>query len=259
MAGGHRHAADHHHLHVPGDTLVHRLPASAKIVGLVLFTGAVALTPRQAVVAFVVDAGVLAVAIATARLRWRLVLGRVWVIAPFLAVAAVVPFVAEGGQQVDVAGRALSEDGLWSAWNIAAKATLGATAGIVVSATTSVPDLLAGLGRLRLPKVLVAIVSFMFRYLDLLVDQLRRMRNAMVARCHDPRWLWQVRPIASSAGALFVRSYERGERVHQAMAARGFTGTIPQLDELVVTRAHYAAAAVPGMVATASLLVAVAR
>jgi cobalt/nickel transport system permease protein len=53
------------------------------------------------------------------------------------------------------------------------------------------------------------------------------MRVAMTARGYDPRWISQARPIASSAGALFVRSYERGERVHAAMLARGFTGEMP--------------------------------
>lgn len=197
---------------------MHRLSAAAKLVGLVVFTVAVALTPRRAVGAFVVDVVVIAGVVAVARLRVRLVVARLFVITPFVMMAAVVPFIAEGGERVDVAGWSLSVDGCWAAWNIVAKATLGATASIVLAATTPIPDVLAGLGKLKVPAVLVAIVSFMFRYLDLLIDQLQRMRRAMVSRCHDPRWLWQARPIASSAGALFVRSYERGERIHQAMA-----------------------------------------
>jgi cobalt/nickel transport system permease protein len=85
--------------------------------------------------------------------------------------------------------------------------------------------------RLKVPRLLVAIIAFMLRYIDVLVEQLGRMRRSMVARGHDPRWLWQVKPIASSAGALFVRSYERGERVHQAMLARGYTGVMPTVSE----------------------------
>ncbi len=65
------------------------------------------------------------------------------------------------------------------------------------------------------------------------------MRTAMVARAHDPRWLWQAKPIASSAGAMFVRSYERGERVHSAMLARGFTGSMPQLDHRPATMTEW--------------------
>ncbi|MGA1722441.1 MAG: cobalt ECF transporter T component CbiQ, partial [Ilumatobacteraceae bacterium] len=181
---------------------------------------------------------------------------RLAVIIPFLTFAALVPFVA-GGEEVDVLGIGLSRDGLWGAWNVAAKASIGATASIILSATTSVPEILRALTRLRVPKVLVSIMAFMMRYLDLLVDQLGRMRTSMTARCHDPRWLWQAKPIASSAGALFVRSYERGERVHQAMLSRGFTGTMPDLEEQATPGGDWARAAVPPVAALTALLAAV--
>jgi cobalt/nickel transport system permease protein len=86
----------------------------------------------------------------------------------------------------------------------------------------------------------------MFRYLDLLVEEVGRLRIAMTARGHDPRWLWQARPLASAAGTLFVRSYERGERVHAAMLARGFTDRMPTLDHRQTpSRDWLAAVAIP--------------
>ena len=69
---------------------------------------------------------------------------------------------------------------------------------------------------------MVGIASFMVRYGEVLAGDLRRMRIARLSRGDDPRWLWQVRGIARTAGALFVRSYERGERVYVAMLARGY-------------------------------------
>jgi len=232
---------------------VHRLAPEAKLAGLLAFVVVVALTPRRAVAAFAVDAVVLAAVIAVAHLPVRIVLARLTVIAPFVLLAVFVPVVA-GGEQVDVLWFTLSVDGLWAAWNIVAKAALGATASIVVSATTPVPDVLHGLTRLRLPRVLVGIIAFRFRYLDVLSDQLGRMRRAMTARCHDPRWLWQACPIASSTGALFVRSYERGERVHQAMLARGFTGTMPDIDDRRAGGRDWATAGGPAVVALVGLV-----
>lgn len=249
---GHPHAVDHAHLHVPGDTPVHRLAPEAKLVGLVVFVTAVALTPRRAVAVFAIDAVVLVMVVAAARLSPRIVLTRLIVILPFLVFAALVPFIA-GGDEVEVLGVGLSRDGLWAAFNITAKAVLGATASIVLAATTPIPDVVRGLNRLRIPTVVVGIVAFMFRYLDLVVDQTRRMRHAMVARGHDPRWLWQVGPIAASAGTLFVRSYERGERVHHAMRARGFDGTMPDLGERQDT-AGWPVALVPGAIACVALV-----
>ncbi len=259
MAGGHAlgHRGGLSHLHVPGRSVVHRLAPEAKLAGLLGFVVAVALTSRHAVVAFAVYAALLALVVAAARLPPRLVLVRLAAIAPFVAFALVLPFVGTG-DRVEVIGLSLSRDGLWAAWNVIAKATLGATAGVVLAATTAVPDVLHGLARLHMPRVIVGIIAFMFRYLDVLLDQLGRMRQAMVARCHDPRWLWQARPIAASAGALFVRSYERGERIHQAMLARGFTGTMPELDDRRATARDWLVALSPAAVAVATLLATVA-
>lgn len=228
MSGSHGHHGTLG-LYVAETSAVHRVDAPVKLLALVGFVIPVAVTPRHAVWAFVIHAVVLAAVVAAAGLPLRLIAARLVVIAPFLVAAALLPFIGDG-DRTDIAGLSLSIDGSWAAWNIAAKAVLGATAGIVVAASTTVPDLLAGLGRLRVPAALVAIVGFMVRYLDVIADELGRMRTAMTARGPDPRWLWQARPIASSIGILFVRSYERGERVHLAMAARGFDGTMPVLD-----------------------------
>ena len=209
---------------------IHRVAPEAKLVGLVAFASVVALTPRDRVPALLVDATVVIVVAALARLRPRAVLARLTVITPFLLFALSVPFVA-AGPDVEVGGIDLSVEGLWAAWNVVAKATIGAGASIVVATTTSVTAAITGLTRLRLPPVLVAIAAFMFRYLDLVAEELARTRRAMTARGHDPRWLWQARPLAAATGALFIRSFERGERVHQAMLARGYRGTLPDFGD----------------------------
>jgi len=251
---GGRHGS-HLHVHVPGQSTVHRLTPEAKIVGLVLFVVAVALTPQRALAVFAVDAAVLAAVIAASGLPVGVVARRLAVVAPFVAFAVAIPFVAQG-DQTEVLGVAVSIDGLWSACSILAKALLGATATLVVSATTPLPDLLAGMTRLKVPPVMVAIAAFMLRYIDVLLGQVRRMRDAMTARGHDPRWIWQARPMASSAGALFVRSYERGERVHHAMAARGYRGSMPDLEVHVAQARDWVVVTVPAAVAVLALLAA---
>ena len=110
------------------------------------------------------------------------------------------------------------------------------------------------MARLRVPHLVVAIVAFFLRYLDVVADDLRRMRRAMTARGHDPRWLWQVGPIASSVGALFVRSYERGERIHLAMLARGFDGRVHRDVDGPVLRGQWLAL-VPALCAVTGIVV----
>jgi len=123
-------------------------------------------------------------------------------------------------------------------------------ASAILAATTPVAELLGGLERLRLPKTLTVIAGFMVRYADVIADEVRRMRIARISRGHDPRWIWQARAVAASAGTLFIRSYERGERVYLAMVSRGYTGSMPVLQDLAATRAQWLAAlAVPGAAA----------
>ena len=126
-------------------------------------------------------------------------------------------------------GVSLSEPGLWAAWNIAGQGHAGVAASIVLAATTPSPSCSGGSIACTCPRVVTAIAGFMVRYLGIVIaGEARRMHIARQSRGYDPRWLWQARGVAASAGTLFVRSYERGERVHLAMLARGAsTGTMP--------------------------------
>ncbi len=251
MAGAHR------HLLVHGHSPLHRLAPEVKIAATFLFVVGVAITPREAIWAFAVDAAVLLVLLAVAGYGVRQVLARTTAVLPFIAFAFFIPFIASG-EQTDVLWFSVSIDGLWATWNILAKALLGFGASLVLAGTTPIPEVIRGLGRLRVPPVVVSILSFMFRYLDLIVEEMSRMRTAMVARAHDPRWLWQAKPIASAAGALFVRSYERGERVHAAMLARGFNGTIPQLDHRVATSGEWVLSMLVPLVSISAAIAAIA-
>ncbi len=246
MSSGH-----HHNLYLPGSSPLHRLAPEAKLVAAFAFVFAVAITPRRAVPAFLVDAAVVAGVMMLARFGLRQALTRLAAVLPFITFAVFIPFIA-GGDTTEVLGLSLSTEGLWGSWNVVAKATIGAGVSAIVASTTRVNDIVRGLSRLRVPTAITAVVSFMFRYLDVIVEEMGRTRVAMTSRGHDPRWLWQAKPIAASAGALFIRSYERGERVHAAMVSRGFTGTMPDLDSARAGRRDWALAALAPLVALAA-------
>jgi cobalt/nickel transport system permease protein len=142
-----------------------------------------------------------------------------------------------------VAFLSLSEEGLWAAWNILAKATLGAWASILLAATTQIPDLLDGFRRLRTPRVITAIMGFMVRYLDVIIGNLDRMRVALRSRGYAPRWIGEARALGATAGSLFIRSYERGERVYLAMLSRGYGGTMPDPGRTAAPAAEWGVAA----------------
>ncbi|GLF99461.1 cobalt ECF transporter T component CbiQ [Streptomyces yaizuensis] len=233
MGAGHA-----HRLHHPGDSPVHTLPAHTKLVAVLCFVLAVAATPREAMWAFGAYALLVAAAVAHARLPARLVLRRLLVETPFVLFAVLLPLTVPGPTTA-VAGLQLSVPGLWGAWNILAKGTLGVAAAVVLAATTGPTALLLGLQRLRLPPQLVQIAAFMIRYADVVADEMRRMSVARRSRGFEARGPAHWRTLATSAGALFIRSYERGERVHLAMVSRGGTGVLPHLAETTVSRARW--------------------
>lgn len=213
-----------HRLHFHGHSPLHRAPAHLKVAGLVVFMLVVVATPRQWPAAFAAYAVVLGVLVAVSGVPVPYLARRMVVEAPVVLFAVLLPLVA-AGPAVEVLGVSVSRPGLAAAGALLVKATLGVLASLLLAATTEPRDLLAGLERLRVPAQLVQIMGFMVRYLDVVTDELRRMRTARESRgftARDPRH-WPV--LARCAGALFIRSFERGERVHLAMVSRGHDGS----------------------------------
>ncbi|MEW2381342.1 cobalt ECF transporter T component CbiQ [Micromonospora sp. NPDC047707] len=221
MGAGHTHP-----LYRASGSPVHRLPPEVKIAAMVTFTLAVVATPREALWAFGAYALLVAAVAAAARVGPGWLLRRSLIELPFVLFAFALPFLG-AGERVEFLGLRLSEDGLYGAWNILAKGTLGVLASLLLAATTTTRDLIVGLDRLRCPQILTQIATFMLRYLEVLVGEARRMRVARMSRGDDPRFVWQLRGFAAGVGALFLRAYERGERVYLAMLSRGYSGRMP--------------------------------
>jgi cobalt/nickel transport system permease protein len=217
-----------HRMHYHGHSVIHRAPAHLKLLTLVGFMLVVVATPREWYPLFGAYLLVLVVVIALSGVPAGYLAKRMLIETPFVLFALAVPFIAEGPQVV-VAGLSLSEPGLWAAWGLLAKGTIGVLASLTLAATTEPQDILVGLRRLRVPDMIVQIMGFMLRYLDVVTAELGRMTIAMRSRGGDPRSPRHWPVLARSLGALFIRSYERGERVHLAMLARGYDGTLPDL------------------------------
>jgi cobalt/nickel transport system permease protein len=216
-----------HKLHFHGHSPVHRAPAHLKILTLLAFMLVVVATPREWYPVFGLYLLVVVAVIALSRVPATYILKRSVVEVPFLFFALLLPFVATG-PTTEVLGVTMSQHGLLAAWGLLVKGTLGVLASLTLAATTEPQEILLGLERLHLPNQLVQIMAFMVRYLDVVTGEMQRMKVARESRgfsARNPRH-WPV--LARSLGALFIRSYERGERVHLAMLSRGYTGRMPR-------------------------------
>jgi len=218
-----------HRLHYHGHSVVHRAPAHLKLVALVGFMLVVVATPREWYAAFAGYVVILLGVVALSRVPPPYLAKRMLIETPFVLFAIAIPFIAEG-PRIEVLGLSVSEPGLWAAAALLVKGSLGVLAALTLAATTEPQDVLVGLRRLRMPDLIVQIMGFMLRYLDVVTAELGRMNVAMRSRGYDPRSPRHWPVLARSLGSLFIRSYERGERVHLAMLARGYDGTMPALD-----------------------------
>jgi len=216
---------------------VHRLDPRAKIAGLAGITVVGVSTPPRYWPVLAACALALATIAALARVRPSVIWSRAKFVLPLVVFVAVfVPFV-RGGETVDVGPLALSREGLTTFFGVSSKALIGTVSAVLLGATTTFPDVLHGLERMRAPRLLTLIAGFMYRYLFVIGGEVRRMRVALAARGYRPRHALQAAAIGRVATALFLRAYERAERVHLAMVARGFNQAMPRLDALAFRRA----------------------
>jgi len=190
---------------------LHARDARAKLAVLLVFLVSLSTTPTAGWLMLAANAILVMVAAIVSRLPLRGLLLRSFFVFPFPAAFALMTW------WVGDRDRALT---------LAAKALLSTLAGLLLIATTPVADLTAALEAFRLPRTLVLVIQFLYRYLFVIAQQARNMHLASLSRgrTHAIRF----RAAAGAAGVLFVKSWERADGIYAAMLARGFRGRMPQ-------------------------------
>jgi cobalt/nickel transport system permease protein len=228
---------------VAGTSPLHRADPRLKFVAVVATILSISLLPVGAFAAL----GVMWLALITASLvaglgAFRLSRGAV-IAAPFLLAALPLVFVRPEDPIGSIGPLTISGEGLRIFGTVAAKSWLSVQAALLLTFTTPFHDLVDALRDLRLPRILVAIISFMYRYLAVLGEEAGRMLRARAARSAGTSGgsiRWRARVTGQMVGTLFLRSYERSERIYAAMQARGFTGTFRHLATRRIGRGSWA-------------------
>lgn len=222
-------------------SFVHRLDPRTKLIITLAFILAVVLTPPLRWQAFALYFGVIFGLLLLSKVPPLYVLKRSLVIVPFVLMIVIFNLFIKPGEVVASFTiwhwhLSITSEGLLFSWNVLIKAWLSVLSLILLSSTTKFPDLLKGLERLGMPGLMVMILSFMYRYIFVLVDEVIRMKQARDSRNFGGKRMWQIKTIGNMVGTLFLRSYERGERVYGAMVARGFDGKTLTLSNLHLAR-----------------------
>jgi cobalt/nickel transport system permease protein len=241
-----------------GSSIIHHLEPRVKVVVTVLFIISNVLLPDGAWLAFGLAWGMVLAVNLLAGLPWHYALKRSFIALPF-ALAAVTAIFSLPGPEVFSFGVgswrvAATGPGLTRFAGIVVRSWLSVQMAILLTATTQFPDMMHALRHLRAPSLLVAVVSFMYRYLFVLADEAMRLLRAREARsARQPGgggggsvW-WRARVAGNMVGQLFLRSYERSDRVYNAMLARGYRGYIQTLNPHGMRPADWAAIAGAGL------------
>ncbi len=241
------------------DSPLHRLDARVKVVVGVGFILGNALLPDGAWRAFACAWGALLIANARAGLGVWFTLRRSFLALPFALAAVSALFLPAGRPLTEWTlgpWRLTPTDlGLVRFLSILLRSWLSVQAAILLTATTPFPDLIHALEHLRLPRVLTAVIAFLYRYLFVLTDEALRLLRARQARSASlpgrrsgGTLPWRVRTTGHLAGQLFLRSYERADRVYQAMLARGYRGYLRTLRPHRLRAADWRALALAALV-----------
>lgn len=209
-------------------SLWHSLAPRTRILCTLLIVFAIALTPNGRWWTWAIyGLGMLGI-ILLSRVTWSILLKRIAVEFAFIGVVLLGTLFRDGGKVLWSWGLLrITTVGLMVLGSVTLKALLSLMMLNVLTLTTSVPALLNGLVALRTPPLLVAILASMYRYISVLIGEVNAMRRAAASRNLMGTNHWQRLVIGNMMGSLFIRTYERGERVYQAMLSRGYQGLPP--------------------------------
>ena len=237
-----------------GESLLHRLDPRVKVVVTVIFIISNVLLPDAAWLAF--------------GLSWLLLLGanrlsglgtwfsfkRSFVALPF-ALAAVtaifsIPGNALGHWQIGLLTLTATDAGVLRFLSILVRSWLSVQMAILLVAVTPFPDLIHAFEHLRVPAILTTIIAFLYRYLFVLTDEVMRLMRARESRSatlpghrSGGNVFWRARVVGNMTGQLFLRSFERSDRIYNAMLARGYTGQLRTLNPHIMKKNDWSFAA----------------
>ncbi len=235
----HVHFLDPYH---PRNSPVHRLDPRLKLVLTVAFILTSTLLPTSAWPAYILLFALMLSVEIISELGVGFVLKRSSLALPFVLAALPLIFTIPGKPLFSLSIGpwilTASYQGLERFVSISIKSWLSIQAAIVLAASTPFPDMLVAMRALHLPQLLVSTFGLMWRYLFVLVDEAGRLIRARLSRSGwsdtpgvktGGSLAWRARVAGGMAGSLFLRAFERSDRIYMSMVSRGYDGEVRSL------------------------------
>lgn len=222
-----------------GRSLIHALDARVKLTLAIAYILTAALIPSGAWPVYVLLFALILAVEVLSELGIGAVLRRSALALPFVLAALPVIFTLDGPALLRLPlgswSLTVTQPGIERFISVALKSWLSVQMAIVLAATTRFPELMAAMRALKMPRLLVAIFGLMWRYLFVLADEALRLLRARQARSGEAgipgrraggSVAWRARVTGGMAGSLFLRAFERSDRIYTAMLSRGYDGEV---------------------------------
>ncbi len=150
----------------------------------------------------------------------------------------------------------ITREGVYRATQFTLRVWVCVALSVLLILTTRFSKFIETMENLRFPRIFVAMTAVTYRFIFLFINEVYRMALARESRTiRKLRWRENVKSLANMIATLFIRAYERGERVYLAMMARGYTGTLRSLDNMKCIKRDWAFANISILICLAMLSV----
>jgi cobalt/nickel transport system permease protein len=221
------------------DSPMHRFDPRAKLIAFIILIFSIVLLPNLKLALIGLLASILFLIASKLPLRFTLQHIK-WVFLFVVPFIVIMPFTVGGAEIFSFYGLTMTYEGLEYGILVAVRAISAVILVLPMIATTRFDLTLKALAKLKMPNMLVQMFMFTYRYIFVFVVEFQRTWRAMAARGFKIKTnLYALKTIGKALGTLFVRSYERGERVYQALRSRGYTGSPKTLVEFKMHARDY--------------------
>src|SRR3972149_9347568 len=232
-----------HHAHIDKfayqDSPIHRLDSRVKFIVLVVFTALVISLPRTSLSILAWYAIGPFPILVLGKIPLRFTFKQILLVSPFVLVLALSCPLYDKTPVIVAFGPFVWQSSLgWMrCFAIIGKFIITMLAFIALVSTTRFNNLLTGLQRLGLPKVLIIQLGFLYRYIFVLIDRAHHILRARQGRkLRNLGFSVEMKTAAAMLGSLFVRSIDTAEQINIAMQGRGFDGNWRCLSRLQIRK-----------------------
>ena len=219
-----------------GDSFFHRLDPRVKFITTIpyIFVIAVMKGINGPLSALIISLFMIAVS----RISLKKLMGRLMVVNVFiLALWVFLPFSVPGEAVFSIGSLRATHEGFLYVLSITLKANAIVLATIALLGTSEVFSLAHALAHLKLPDKLIYLFFFFYRYISVLHEEYTRLRHAMLIRCFRPKTnMHTYKTYAYLVGMLIVKSYDRSQKIYDAMLCRGYTGRFPIISHFTLKK-----------------------